>query len=47
MNVELEAALPFDQWPQEIQDRYAYDPEAAEKLLDGGRVSAWCGWRQI
>ena len=34
MNVELEAALPFDQWPQEIQDRYAYDPEVAEKLLD-------------
>ena len=25
---------PFEEWPQEIKDNYAYDPERAEALLD-------------
>ncbi len=25
---------PFEEWPKEIQERYTYDPELAEKLLD-------------
>ena len=25
---------PFEEWPEEIQERYTYDPEGAEKLLD-------------
>ena len=26
--------IPFDEWPDEVKQYYAYDPEAAEKLLD-------------
>ena len=25
---------PFEEWPEEIKERYTYDPEAAEALLD-------------
>ena len=25
---------PFDEWPAEVQERYTFDPAAAERLLD-------------
>ena len=26
--------IPYDEWPQEVKDGFAYNPEGAEKLLD-------------
>ena len=30
----VEYHIPFEEWPEEIKERYTYDPEGAETLLD-------------
>ena len=35
-------AVPFDEWPQDIQQYYRYDPEEAGEVARRGRLSARC-----
>ena len=32
--------VPYAEWPDDIKWQYEYDPEAAERLLDEGRLPA-------
>jgi len=33
--------FPYDQWPQDLKDQYAYNPTAAKKLLADAGFPWW------